>query len=63
MSPLLLLGVGALAGFVVLVILFILTLVLGEFRDSVDEAAERSADHADDEAAEQAFHAHGVRFG
>ncbi|MEY9211249.1 hypothetical protein NI17_011295 [Thermobifida halotolerans] len=59
MSPLVLLGIGALAGFVVLVILFILALVLGEAPESADDPADR----VDDEAIEAAFHAHGVRFG
>lgn len=63
MSPLILFGIGALAGFVVLVILFLLTLVLGEAPESTDEAADSRADGADDEAIERAFHAHGVRFG
>ncbi|AAZ55885.1 hypothetical protein JCM3263A_29860 [Thermobifida fusca] len=58
MSPLILLGIGALAGFVVFVILFILALTLGE----VPESAVHPADYADDEAIEQTLRAHGVRF-
>ncbi|TDQ45872.1 hypothetical protein [Actinorugispora endophytica] len=56
MSMLILFGITALAVFAVLVTLFILVLVLGQ-------DTENTEDHVDDEAIEEAFHEHGVRFG
>lgn len=57
MSTLVVFGIAVLAVFAVLVILFILVLVLG------GQEAEPLEERADEEAIDEAFHAHGVRFG